>query len=284
LITGYIRATSVAEAVSALEENKSRGWILAGGTDILQKSGLKRYKKSNPVVLIDIKRIEELKGIRVEEGWLVIGPATTLDELVKNGVIQAVAPVLVQAAEQVGSTEIRNRATVGGNLGTKRSSADLLIPLVGLKAEAEICDPAGRRKLLIEELLRKGLEELGRRMLITAIKIPVPQPTAWGYRRWSRESMGRAYLSAMVSLERGLEEGTYRVNVVLGGAGLWPCGYDAVVPEGKIFDRSASASLVEQIIQEKLGDATSDRDSYKRRLAPVILGEALEMAVKGVRA
>lgn len=276
MIADYFKAQSVSEALQALEKNQPWGRIIAGGTDILQKTRATRHKRANPMVFIDIKRINELKGIHPVNDWLAIGPATTLDELIKNDLIQAHVPVLAQAASHVGSMEIRNRATVGGNIGTKSANADLLVPLIGLGARVEVTDLNGRREMPITELLAEGLEGLGRRLLITAIRVPAKQPVACGYQRWSKETMGRAYLGTMVSLEAN-DPGMYRVRVVFGGTGLWPRLFEADVPAEQVFNGGA---LIERVVEEKLGASRREDDFYRRQLLPVLIGEALDIAIK----
>lgn len=276
MIANYIKAENLGQALQALDQNQPMARVLAGGTDIMQKTRAIRRKKSNDIVFVDIKAIEEFKGIRREDNNLIIGSATTLDELIRNEMIAAEAPDLVLAARYVGSLELRNRATVGGNICTKNPAADLLVPLIALGASIEICDLSGRKEIMLEELLDGKLKGFGRRVLITAIKVPVGQSCSTGYRRWTRESMGRAYLSVMVNMK--LSTDTYQLKVVIAGASLWPRSFDVAISTSK-DDRTA---LIRQVVLEKLGSADNDSDAYRVQLTQVLLDEALDIAIKGV--
>lgn len=266
-----------------MEENRPWGRILAGGTDILPKTRAARHNKSLPLVLIDIKRIDDLRGIREENGWLVIGPATTLSELAASCPVRSRAPVLALAAGQVGSPEIRNRGTVGGNLGSKNTGADLLVPLAGLGAVVEVCDSAGPGELPLQELLSTAWQDLGRRLVLTAVKVPLARPAAWGYRRWARESMGRSWVSALAGLEPQGDAKNYRFTAVLGGAGLWPRVLENIVPAEDLFDPEARLALAGRAAEEILSASGRQRDDYRCQVARAGLSEALELAGRGVR-
>ena len=108
----YQRATSITAATAAA--NRPNAKILAGGTDLL---GCLRDRVFQAGSLVSITGIKELKGIRPREGGgLRIGAMTTLTEIVDNQQIQQRYPVLAQAALSVGSPQLRNRGTLGGNL------------------------------------------------------------------------------------------------------------------------------------------------------------------------
>jgi carbon-monoxide dehydrogenase medium subunit len=283
MISGYIRTQNVLEAVQALDKNLPWGRIIAGGTDILSKTMATRHKQDKPLVYIDIKRINELREIRIEGDCLVIGPVTTLHQLIDNTLVQTGFPVLAQAGVEVGSAEIRNRATVGGNIGSKSANADLLVPLIGLGAKVEIGDLEGRREMLLEDLLGQGLAGLGRRMIITAIKLPVSQLLAYGYRRWSKESMGRAYLSIMVGLKAGEQAGTYGVVIVSGGNRLWPRRFEENVAEADVFDADISSALIRRAIKERLGSSNLIPTEYQIQLMEVLMQEAFTTAAKEIK-
>lgn len=282
MIAGYIKAENVGQALQALADNQPWGRVLAGGTDIIQKNRGTRHNKANPMVFVDIKQIEELKGIRMEEDFLVIGANTTLYELINNQMVAQEVPALIEAAEYVGSLELRNRATVGGNICTKNPSADMLVPLLAMDAQVEICDLEGKKLVPLKEIVSTALKGFGRRLLITAIKVPIDHSRVGGYRRWTRESMGRAYLSVMVILDKALKaESDYQLKVVLGGASLWPCSFEVLVPAEKMANNKECLLLLRQIVQEKMGAV--DKDAYRLQLAPVLIYEALDIAIKGVK-
>jgi CO/xanthine dehydrogenase FAD-binding subunit len=269
----------VSEAIRALEENSPWARILAGGTDILPKIRPVRHAGSHPLVLIDIKRIGSLREIQEEKGWLVIGPTTTLNEVVASRLVRDLAAPLAAAAVQVGSPEVRNRGTVGGNVGSKNTGADLLVPLTGMKAHAEVCDEAGPRQMPLRELLATVWHRLGRRLVLTAIKVPSAPATAWGYSRFSCESMGRSYVSGLVGLD-AQGSGEHRVITVLGGSGLWPRVREGMVTAKDLYRSGAAMSLAGRAAEEMLFAGRGQVDNYRLAVARAVLAEAFEAAVQ----
>lgn len=282
MIADYIKAENVSQALEALDDNQPMARVLAGGTDLMQKTRATRQKKTNDIVFVDIKGIEELKGIRREGDYLIIGPATTLDELMRSELIATHAPDLIQAAGYVGSMELRNRATVGGNICTKNPAADLLVPLMALGASVEVCDLNGRKEIALAEVIDGRLKGFGRRTLITAIKVPIIDTLVTGYRRWTRESMGRAYFTAMIVMQPAGKD-NLAVRAVMGGAGVWPGSYAGTVSRETFENLESCMTFSKMIVQEKLGVADNDDAAYKVQLARVLIYEALEIALKGVK-
>jgi CO/xanthine dehydrogenase FAD-binding subunit len=146
---------------------------IAGGTDILLKL---RSNGSEEVTLIDISDVGELSGIQVTQGGIRIGAATRLADIVKAEAFQhAPFSALAQGAVQVGSPQIRNLATLGGNLCNAAPSADTAAPLLVLEACAEIQSGAGRRSLPLTDFFKgPGKTALQPGELLVSIFIPKP--------------------------------------------------------------------------------------------------------------
>ena len=109
------------EAVALLTELGERARPLAGGTDLIVEM---REGRTRPEYLIDIKGLEELKGVTVSGGLIVIGALTTLRALERSAIIREKLPILYDAVSQMGSVQIRGRGTIGGNLCNAHASAD----------------------------------------------------------------------------------------------------------------------------------------------------------------
>lgn len=144
----YVRPASLDEACRLAADYPGYAWI-AGGTDFMVQI---RLKRRNPSQAIDVGRLEELRHIRLQDGLLAIGAAVTHTELVRSELVQRYAPALAQAAGQVGSPQIRNRGTVGGNMGNASPAADTVPALLAYGAEAVLASAAGRRRLPLSEL------------------------------------------------------------------------------------------------------------------------------------
>lgn len=147
----FIKVNSAAEASSTLKQLGAGAIPVAGGTDLLIK--VKRGLIS-PQAVVDLTSIEELKYIREEGGRVRIGALTPLAEIASSPVIRKAAPVLAEAAGMVGSKQIRNIATIGGNLCNAAPSADTAAPLLLLNAQVRLAGANGERELLLSEFFK----------------------------------------------------------------------------------------------------------------------------------
>lgn len=155
------RPKSLDEAFKFFAEHSNTIRCVSGGTDILvqAKDGL-----CSPCNLFDISGIPELRGIEEQNDRIWIGAATPYDEIIKSPLIQTYAPALVAACAIIGGPQIRNRGTIGGNLGNASPAADTVPPLYSLAARVEIVSVNGKRILPIEEFFlgpRKTVLEAG---------------------------------------------------------------------------------------------------------------------------
>jgi carbon-monoxide dehydrogenase medium subunit len=150
---------------------------MAGGTDIL----LQTARQAAVPVLIDISGIPELGAIEVREGGLQIGAAVRLIDLARSPLLGGAWSALAQGAAEVGSPQIRNLATLGGNLCNASPSADTAAPLLALEARLELASPDQQRQLALDEFfLGPGKTALAPNEILTHIFLPVPPPTAAG--------------------------------------------------------------------------------------------------------
>jgi CO/xanthine dehydrogenase FAD-binding subunit len=120
-------------------------------------------------------------------------------------------------------------------------------------------------------------------MIITAIKVPVGELTACGYRRWSRESMGRAFLSTMVGLKNAGQTGTCQVVIVAGGTGFWPRRYEETVSLAVLSDSEAGMVLIKRALEAKPGNSNISTSEYQQQLLEVLVNEALNTAGKEIK-
>ena len=150
----YLFPTSIEEALAMLEEHRGEARVIAGGTDLIPQ--LKK-KELRVQCLVDISRLEELKGLRLEGDMIRIGAGVTHQQLASSELIWEKAAVLAEGASAVGSPQIRCMGTVGGNVVNAQPAADTVIPLVALEAEAEIASSQETRLVPLKRLfLRPG--------------------------------------------------------------------------------------------------------------------------------
>ncbi|MDR5682874.1 MAG: xanthine dehydrogenase family protein subunit M [Armatimonadota bacterium] len=140
----YARAASVREAIALLQRHGDRAKLLAGGHSLLP---LMKLRLSQPEVLVDIGRVDELRGVREEGQSVLVGALTTHDEIATSPVVRAKVPLLAEAAEQIGDLQVRNRGTIGGALAHADPAADYPAVVLALDAQMECEGSAGTRTI-----------------------------------------------------------------------------------------------------------------------------------------
>ncbi len=143
-------AESVAEAVGAKTE-QPQAWFLSGGTAMFGAVG---PAGDSRVSLISIRQVRELSGATATGEGIDIGANTTAAELLRNPAIQQAAPLLVRAARSLASRQVRNRATVGGNISTPRADHTLVPALLASDASVRLTDASGEQKVTLSDYLR----------------------------------------------------------------------------------------------------------------------------------
>jgi len=144
----YLRPSSLEEAVGFLSDHGPETKPLAGGTDLLIDI---RSGKLKARYIMDVARIPELSGITVTEEGLSIGARATITEIALSETVKRLAPVLCKACLIFGSPQIRNTATIGGNIANASPSADTFPPLIVHETVAVVAGPAGQRRIPVEE-------------------------------------------------------------------------------------------------------------------------------------
>jgi CO/xanthine dehydrogenase FAD-binding subunit len=145
----YIRPNNLSEALDFLDAKGTESKILAGGTDIMVDM---RSGALNTQHLLDVSRLDDLKKIEVRDGKLSIGAAVTIAELLESETIATSAPALRKAADKFASKQIRNVATIGGNVAHCSPCGDTIPPLLIHQAQAVVATPQGQRNVTIEEM------------------------------------------------------------------------------------------------------------------------------------
>jgi carbon-monoxide dehydrogenase medium subunit len=143
----YYRPATIDEAMALMEGSGGNGVYIAGGTDVMV---LIRQKKLAPACLISLRNIGELTYLETG-GGLNIGSAVTHNEIAKNALVQRSYSALADATKKVGSLQIRNVATMGGNICNAAPSADTACPLLVLDASAVIAGKGGERVVALDE-------------------------------------------------------------------------------------------------------------------------------------
>ena len=147
----YVRPDTLEEALAFLQETGRASRVIAGGTDVVP--GLRSGTVSSGY-LLDISCLSELKGIEEEEGELFIGSGVTLTEIFFSKAVARVAPALQRAARVFGSRQIRNMATIGGNICRASPAGDTLPVLYAMDAQLELVSASSSRRVAVKDFIR----------------------------------------------------------------------------------------------------------------------------------
>jgi aerobic carbon-monoxide dehydrogenase medium subunit len=174
----YVAPTSIQEALSALAEAGDDAKVLGGGQSLLP---VLRMRLNAPEVLVDLGKVEELRGISEEDGHLVLGAMTTYADLLASDAVRRHAALLAAAVAEVADPQIRHRGTVGGALVHADPAGDVGAPALALDTEFVVAGPSGERTVAASDFFRDLFETaVGDGELLTRIR--VPKHTGWGAR------------------------------------------------------------------------------------------------------
>ncbi len=169
----YVRAASIGEALTLLNEPGIASLPLAGVTDLVLLARLEKICDR----VVDITLIPEMHQIRRKNDQVMIGAGATFSEVIENRAVQDTAPVLVQACRQVGAPQIRNMGTLGGNVANAAACADTIPALVCLDALATVLTPDGERQWPVSELIiRPNRTQIPKNGLLVSLSYTVPPP------------------------------------------------------------------------------------------------------------
>ena len=276
----YIQPHSLAETLRILKNRRPGVRVLAGGTDlILQvKQGL-----ISPSLLVDVKNIPELNRLEwTRNGGLHIGAAVPLARLVESPLLAEKYGILAQACGVIGSMQIRNRGTMGGNICNAAPSADSAPPLLCLGAIAVASSGAVTRKIDLERFFTgPGKTALRRNELLVEIEVPTPPARSAGcyMRHTTREEMDIAVAgvaSFLVLSPRSTKLKT--VRIALGAVAPTPIrayGAEALLTGKAVTQESIEAAAAEAAQEaQPISDIRASAE-YRRELVKVLTRRTL---------
>lgn len=247
------RPKTVAEALDLLAEFGAEARVLAGGTDLMlalrARPGLKLKS------IVDLSGLVELSFIREEGDLVKLGPLTTMARVAQSPLIASRAGLLAAAAAAVGSPQIRNRGTIGGNVANAAVCADTVPPLVALEAQVKLERRGGERWLSLPDFItgpNRTVLEPGE--LLTEIAFTrLPATASWGFMRLARrQAMAIARLNVAVVLDRD-GEGVVTAARISPGAVLARPGRIAAAEE-VLLGRRPDPALISRAAAQ-VGDA-----------------------------
>lgn len=270
-------AKNTDEVIEILGKYGKDAKLIAGGTDIVIAL---RSEKISPKVLIDITKIKELKKIEDDGEYITIGAGVTFTEIVENPLFQGNLHGLYKACRMVGSPQIRNKGTIGGNIANGSAAADSVPPLIALGSIVKLISIDGVREIPLEDYYYNPLKE---NELISEIKFIKPKKNQiltfakLGLRK--ALAISRLTTAALIEFEDNLIQS---IRVASGALGKYPMREIEVEKYlvGKIIEDNTIEGAIEAI-QRSMDERLKGRSTlpYKRVAISGILKETLESAV-----
>ena len=279
--TEYHRPGSVAEAVDLLSGNEGAK-VLAGGHSLIP---LMKLRLAAPTVLVDIGRIEALKGIGAAGDGLSIGALTTQASIAGSNLVNEQAPLLAEAAGMVGDPAVRNRGTIGGNVSHSDPASDLPAVLTALGATFNVTGPGGERSIAASDfatgLLENALQE---DEILTSVSVPsIPAGAGSAYVKFAHPASRYAVIgvAAIIDVSNGR---CSSASVVVGGVETTPTRASSVEAAlmGSDLSDEALFRAASAVASDFQGDPMSDifaSAEYRQAMAAVYVRRALGTAV-----
>jgi len=274
----YVRAESLKDALKVLSDGDGSKAI-AGGHSLLP---IMKFRLAQPPRLVDISRLEELKGIAEKGRGARIGAGTTYRELLESELLRERFPIITEATETIGDLQVRNRGTIGGSLAHADPVSDMPAVMLALDATFNLRSKRGRRSVKAREFFQGAFTTaLAEDELLTEIILPrLPTGAGTVYLSHDHPASGYAIVGAAVIVARKRKAVTHAV-VALTGVG-------EIAYLLQSTDSLVGSNGEPDVVARVAGEATTGVEvngdihapaEYRRHLATVITRRALETAL-----
>jgi carbon-monoxide dehydrogenase medium subunit len=267
----YLEPETIQEAAQLLDQYGSEARILAGGTDLLVQLKRETVSASH---LINIRKIPGLSYIK-EAGWLRIGAATRLSEVLQFCLDHGKYAALCEALQSLGKVQVRNMGTIGGNLCNASPAADTAPPLLVFDSRVKLLNVGEERIVGLEDFFKGvNITTMAPNEIMTEIEIPsVKNSMGSAFMKIVRVGVDLSKISCAVAVERHGEL-CARCRIAMGAVAPVPMRMNDL--EEILVDKKVDASLIEEIgqkVAEEIEPITDVRSSaeYRRQIAPLLL-------------
>jgi len=280
MYTSYICVKTIEEATEFLNINQKNSAIIAGGTDLMIQL---RNDLINCEYIIDITKINQLKGINCDGANVSIGSTVTFAEIMESSLLEKESDLLINACRQIGAVQIRNMGTIGGNICTASGAADLIPCLIALDAQIVLVNIEGERKISINDFIvdnrRTTIKpnELLKEVIIP--RLPASSTTEF-IKFGQRKSQAISIINIAVLFDYELDY-ISNAKIVVGCAGPKailckeaPSILRGEVPSEKLF-KKAGKSVINEIFP--IDDIRASAE-FRNHLATTLVTKALTMA------
>ena len=280
----YRAPDTLAEAVVLLASSEGAR-PLAGGQSFLP---IMAFRLAEPTMLVDLKKIQELRGIQVSEQGVRIGAMTRWREILDDPRLKAAIPLLPEAIEHVAHYQVRNRGTIGGSLAHADPAAEMPAVALALDAQIEAMGPKGRRMIAAQDLFVGPLmTSLETDEIIVAVHIPVGVfNRRYGFQEFSRRRGDFALAGIALSYDQDAQGRAANIRIAAFSIADTPVRLKAAeaILNGKIVDAStiAAAAAAASGEVDPAGDIHASA-RYRKALVGTMLTRALERAAADAR-
>ena len=271
----YTAPESLADAIGALVDGGEDAKLLAGGHSLIP---LMKLRLAAPSLLVDLRRLDDLRGIRQDNGDFRIGAMTTHAQIAAADELGVTA----RAASLISDQQVRNRGTIGGSLAHGDPAGDLPGVLLAFEGSVVARGPSGEREIAATDLFRDYMTTaLADDEILIEVRLPSPGTWSWGYEKFSRraEDWAMVGVCALVKERDGQVEDTRIAFTSMGRTPVRAEAAEAAL-RGQPFSADSAKQAAEQAAEgtEPAGDVNATPD-YKRHLARVLTRRALEQAM-----
>ena len=277
----YLRPRTVPEAVAMLQQHGDEAKILSGGQSLIP---MMKLRLARPGFLIDINRISGLSYVKEEGGYLKIGGLTREAELEASPLVRSKYPILLDTAHVIADPQVRNMATVGGNLAHGDPANDHPATMVALGAQVIATGPEGERVIPIEDFfVSLFATALQHEEILTEIRIPVP-PARSGGAYFKLERKVGDFATVAVAAQLTLDEKGVCHKVGIGLTNVGPTPVKARKAEEFLRGKKPDESNIAQAAQLAADESTPSPDlrgpvEYKKGLVKELAKRALTRAL-----
>jgi len=277
----YYKPSTIEEALILLEQHKNKARLLAGGTDLLVAM---KGKGLTPEYVINIKSFKDqnLNYINQDDNYFRIGALTKISDIEKSGLVLKKLPILAKAASVIGSVQIRNLATIGGNICNASPAADMIPALLVLEANVYLVGKQGKRKVAIKSLFTGPGKTVLNQEILTEIEIPkiIDNYKLQYINQGPRKAMDISQVVVATAIKFDYDKGTIDdARIAFGGVYSIPkrCTESENFLIGKKLNK-INIDKVSELICEEISPICDIRGSdwYKLNIAKNLLIEELE--------
>jgi len=282
----YFAPTSVREALTLAAKYGGRARYLAGGQSLLP---LMKLGLASPEALIDLNRIEGLEYIKAEDEWIRIGAMTRHAAIASSSLLLEKAPLMVEAANQIGDPQVRNMGTIGGSLAHADPAGDWGSVVIAFRGYIQVTGLDGERLVEVDKFFVDSFTpRLEPGELVTEVRIPIPPKRSGGaYIKLERRQGDFAIAGVAVQLT--LDERDRIKSVGIGLTSLGPTNLRAAKAEEILTGQIPTDEVVEEAAKAAAAEARPSTDplrgseAYKRAMAAVLTRRAVKTAVSRAR-